>query len=146
MTSAERCSSGDSFLVGEEETPTECTDDASLDCGEYSPSRSTGESVSVVVTPLFAGSDRGELESAGWEESVPVSIRREFLISALVRPTICLSWLLKMTSLMYKREVVVKDSHWQGLTKWHRSTLPCLSQSEQRSVASPSHRRLIQTL
>jgi hypothetical protein len=112
VTSAERCSSGGSFLVGEEEMSvlTECTDDASLDCGEDSPPRSTGELAAVVVTPLLGGSDTGELESAGWEGSVSVSIRREFLISALVRPCICLSWPPKMTSLKYEREFVVKDT------------------------------------
>jgi hypothetical protein len=112
VTSAERCSSSGSFLVGEEETAvlTECTDDASLDGGEDMPPRSTGELVSVVVTPLLARSDTGELESAGWEESVSVSIRREFLISALVRPSICLSWPPKTTSLKYEREFVVKDT------------------------------------
>jgi hypothetical protein len=120
VTSSESCSSGDPLLVGEEETAvlTDCTEEASLDCGGYSPPRSTGELVSVVVIPLLAGSDTGELESAGWEESVSVSIRREFLISALVRPTICLSWPLKITSLKYESEVVVKDSHGLGLTKW----------------------------
>ena len=111
VTSAERCSSGSSFLVGEEETAvlTECMDDAFLGCGEDSPPRSTGDLVSVVVTPLLAESETGELESAGWEESISVSIRREFLISALVRPSICLSWPLMMTSLEYERELVVKD-------------------------------------
>ena len=112
MTFAERCSSSGSLPVVEEETVvlTECTDDASLDCGEDSPHRSVGELVSAVVIPLLAVSDTGELEGAGWEESVSVSIRREFLISALVRPSICLSWPSKMTSLKYKREFVVKDT------------------------------------
>ena len=112
VTSAERCSPGGSFLVGEEETDVliERTDNASLDGGEDSPPSSTGELVSVVVTPLLAGSDTGELESAGWDESVSVSIRRELLISALVRPSICLSWPPKMTSLKYEREFVVKDT------------------------------------
>lgn len=33
------------------------------------------------------------------------------MISALVRPSICLSWLPKMTSLELERELVVKDVH-----------------------------------
>jgi len=111
VISAESSSSGGTwFRVGGEETVvlTKCMDEASLDCGGGSRPRSTGESVSVAETCWPARSGTGELERAGREEGAPVSIRRELMISALVR--ICLSWPRKMTSLEIKRELIVKDA------------------------------------
>lgn len=88
---------------------TKCMDEADWECEEGSRPRSTSESVSV-ETCLLGRSGTGELEMAGLVEATSVSIRREPMISALVRPSICLSWLRKMTSLEPERELVVKDA------------------------------------
>jgi len=51
----------------------------------------TDESVTIAETCLLGTSDTGELGRAVWEESAPVSIRREPLISDFVRSSSCLS-------------------------------------------------------
>jgi hypothetical protein len=68
-------------------------EEASLGSGEGSRLGATTDSVSIVEasTCLVERSGTGELESASWEASASVSIRRELLISVFVRLSSCLS-------------------------------------------------------